>query len=135
MVTSECYRHIAATIAAAAGQVFHCPESRSDSRAARSCHHPPAPCALEFAPPPPKMWSGAEGGWKGCFRFPADQPGETSFAFISAALSVPRSRPREKGFRAAGFSLFCLPRLGLIRDVPGFARLECSSLSEDLPGA
>lgn len=41
MVTSECYRLLAATIAVTAGQVFHCPESRSDSRA-RTELPPPA---------------------------------------------------------------------------------------------
>lgn len=41
LVTSECYRLLAATIAATAGQVFHCPESRSDSRA-RTELPPPA---------------------------------------------------------------------------------------------
>lgn len=105
MLTSECYRHLAATIAAAAGEMFHCPESRSDSRAARSCHHPPAPClrANSSSPPPRRSPVQREGG-KGVSGFLLTNL-ENLSAFISAALSVPCSRPREKGFRRPGCRL------------------------------
>lgn len=85
MVISECCRLLAATIAATAGQVFHSPESRSDSRAARSCHHPPHPASLlEFASLPQHA-PDAEGRGKSVSGFAAAHL-VRSFTLISAGF-------------------------------------------------
>lgn len=117
MVISECYCLVAAaTTAATAGQVFHCPDFRNDSRA-RTELLPPANTLrahLEFASP---RCPGAE-GWRDGVSGPLLTTFGGVFSLISAGISVPRSRPRERYLTAA--PLPSLPGLGLVRDVLGF---------------